>query len=172
MVYLGVTLDSRLSWVPHVTKKVNKARRCFAMLKPMINYIWGPSPQKIKWIWNQIILPGFTYGCHVWGHKAIMNLGLRKKNSRLTRMGLKGYCPMWKTTPTAGLEVLLNHRPIHLHLWGVALRNFIRIHTLIPKKWTGIGLKKTRWGTSNIGKICLMMWIFRMAAFWTTRRKS
>ena len=39
------------------------------------------------------------------------------------RLALRYFAPIWKTTPTASLEVILNQKPSHLEVEGVAIKN-------------------------------------------------
>ena len=50
------------------------------------------------------------------------------------------YCaPMWKTTPTASLQVILNQKPYHIEVRGVGIRSYIRIKNLFQNNfWDGI----------------------------------
>ena len=47
------------------------------------------------------------------------------------------YCPMFKNTPTASLEVILSQRPLYLDFEGVALRNYTRLKDEVMSKWPG-----------------------------------
>ena len=102
MTYLGIVLDQKLSWTPHIKKKVSKAKKFLHLIKPAINHIYGLSPKQMQWIYKQVLLPGLTYGCHVWGH----TLTQKQKHLLMSveRLALAYYAPMWKTTPTASLQ--------------------------------------------------------------------
>ena len=101
MTYLGIVLDQKLSWSPHIEKKVSKAKKFLHLIKPAINHIYGLNPKRMQWIYKQIILPRLTYGCHVWGH--YLNNDQISKLGSVERLALAYYAPMWKTTPTASL---------------------------------------------------------------------
>ena len=105
MTYLGVVLDHKLNWTQHIQSKVSKAKHLFALIKPAINHIYGLNPKRMQWIWKQILLPRLTYGCHVWGHSLTQQHKSLIKT--VERLALKYNAPMWKTTPTASLQVIL-----------------------------------------------------------------
>ena len=48
MTYLGIVLDHKLSWTPHIQSKVSKAKKFLAMIKPAINHIYGLNPKRMQ----------------------------------------------------------------------------------------------------------------------------
>ena len=137
MTYLGVVLDHKLSWTPHIQSKVSKAKFFLALIKPAINHIYGLNPKRMQWIWKQILLPRLTYGCHVWGHSLTQHHKSLIKT--VERLALKYYAPMWKTTPTASLQVILNQKPSHIEVKGVCIRSYMHIKNLFQNNfWDGI----------------------------------
>ena len=137
MTYLGTILDQKLNWSLHIKTKVSKAIKFLAMIKPAINYIYGLTPARMLWIYKQILLPRITYGSHVWGHSLTQEL---KGYIRIAeRLALRYFAPIWKTTPTASLEVILNQKPSHLEVEGVAIKTYIQIKDQF-QIWDGLPL--------------------------------
>ena len=125
MTYLGIILDQKLNWSLHIKTKVSKAIKFLAMIKPAINYIYGLSPARMLWIYKQVLLPRITYGSHVWGHSLTQE---HKASIRsFERMAQRYFAPIWKTTPTASLEVILNKKPSHLEVVGVGIKTYMQI---------------------------------------------
>ena len=78
-----------------------------------------------------------TYGCHVWGH-SLTNNQVSKLGS-VERLALAYHAPMWKTTPTASLQILLNQKPSHLEVLSVGIKTYIRCKQLFQNNhWDGI----------------------------------
>ena len=98
---------------------MSKAIKWLAILKPAINYIYGLSPARMLWIYKQILLPRITYGSHVWGHS--LTLEQQHTIRTLESLTFRYYAPIWRTTPTASLEVILNKKPAHLEVLGTAI---------------------------------------------------
>ena len=153
MTYLGILLDQKLSWTPHTQNKVSKAIKFLHTIKPAIDYIYGLSPARMQWIWKQIILPRITYGCHVWDHSLTQqHKSLIKSAERLT---LRYYAPMWKTTPTASLQVILNQKPSHIEIKGLGIKTYICIKDQFQNTfWDGIPYDRR--ANSHLNKLKLV----------------
>ena len=128
MKYLGVVLDHKLSWTPHIQEKVSKAIKFLHLIKPAINHIYGLDPKRMQWIWKQVLLPRLTYGCHVWGHSLTHYHKSLIKTAE--RHALAYYAPMWKTTPTASLQIIINKKPSHLEVRSACIRTYMRIKNI------------------------------------------
>ena len=136
MTYLGVVLDHKLNWNKHIQEKVSKTKQILAMIKPAIKHFWGLRPKRVQWIWKQIILPRLTYGCHVWGHSLITTQMSSIRN--VERLALVYYAPMWKSTPTAGLQVILNQKPSHIEVKSIGIKSYICIKNQFQNNfWNG-----------------------------------
>ena len=149
--YLGVHLDSKLTWSYHINQKINKAKRAIMLVKNAIGKIWGPSPKALKWAYDGIILPALSYGATVWS-RVCQNGGIMKKLTTLNRLMMLCMMPVRKSTPTAGMEVILHIPPLDIMLKQKALNEMLRILPLNPHpRWPGYGVKGTghlKWGRS------------------------
>ena len=106
------------------------------MIKPAIKHFWGLNPKRVQWIWKQIILPHLTYGCHVWGHSLTKTQMTSIK--KVKRLALVYYAPMWKSTPTAGLQMILNKKPSHIEIKGTGIKSYIHIKNQFQNNfWDG-----------------------------------
>ena len=136
MTYLGVVLDKNLNLNKHIQEKVSKTRKFLAMIKPAIKHFWGLNPKRIQWIWKQIILARITYGCHVWSHS--LTKAQMTSIKKVKRLALVYYAPMWKSTPTAGLQMILNKKPSHIEIKGTGIKSYIRIKNQFQNNfWDG-----------------------------------
>ena len=137
MTYLGVILDQKLNWCLHINTKVAKAIKWLAVLKPAIDNIYGLSPARMLWIYKQILLPRITYGALVWGHS--LTLEQQHTIRSLESLTFRYFAQIWKNTPTASLEVILNQKPAHLEVLSTAIKTFIRIKDQFQNNfWDGI----------------------------------
>jgi hypothetical protein len=59
--YLGVILDSRLTWREHVDAKVKKARNSLWVCRRACDGAWGLGLRVIHWLYVSVIRPSITY---------------------------------------------------------------------------------------------------------------
>ena len=133
--YLGVIFTQRLFWTTHVAKQLNKCRKLLHMARKMVGKTWGLTPEKIMWIYTAIVRPTLSYGCLIWAHAIPKTLVDRLE--RMQRMCIKLMMPCLRSTPTAGLEVMLGLRPLNLHLLGEALKARVRTRRYVIDNWDG-----------------------------------
>ena len=64
--YLGVILDSRLTWREHVDVKVRKAQNLLWICRRAYGVTWGLGPRVVHWLYVSIIRPSVTFASFVW----------------------------------------------------------------------------------------------------------
>ena len=64
--YLGVILDSKLSWKPHCLDRVRKATIAIMQCRRAIGKTWGLKPRQALWIFTAIIRPILAYAAVIW----------------------------------------------------------------------------------------------------------
>ena len=126
--YLGVTLDTKLSWKPHVKEQVKRAKASLMIGKRMLGKRWGLSPMITSWLYTAIVRPMLTYGSVVWIN-CLAKKGLVDELRKVQRLGLKMITGCMHSTPTAGMETLLGIPPIEDTLKASALASCVRLHT-------------------------------------------
>ena len=60
---LGVTLDSKLTWKSHITRKATIA---LMQCRQIVGKTWGIKPSMMKWIYTSMIRPIMSYACVSW----------------------------------------------------------------------------------------------------------
>ena len=113
--FLGVTLDHKLSWNPHIEKQTNKAKGVLMMCKRALGPTWGFSPATMKWIYTSIVRPMLCYGAAIWinGLRTQKNLSLLSSVQRLSHIMTTGGMP---STSLVSLDKLLNFTSIETHI--------------------------------------------------------
>jgi hypothetical protein len=100
--YLGVLIDSKLSWKPHIEEKIKKAKEALFAARSTIGKIWGPSPKYAKWAYTSIVRPALTYGYIVWS-RACEKQHIKHKLQTVQQLGLLQVAPVRLSMPTASL---------------------------------------------------------------------
>ena len=111
--YLGITLDSRLTWNQHLQKTIRKTQTTFAMVRRTCGKKWGLRPSMVHWLYTRVIRPSIFYGALVWWPKVIQKT-TKTQLGRIQRMACLAITGAMKSTPTAAMEVLLNLTPLNL----------------------------------------------------------
>ena len=120
--YLGVILDSKLSWNAHTTHLYNKSHNVLRALIRCSKTTWGLSFNHLVTIYKYCLIPMLTYASSVWynliRHKTQMNTLVKLQRQILIFM-TKSY----RSVSTEALTVIANVLPLELE---IKLRNDIR----------------------------------------------
>ena len=145
MKYLGLTYDPGLTWLPHIQEKAAKCIRIWNMAKAVIGRDWGLTSEKITWIYEVMVRPIIAYGSLVWAHVIDKKSCMRILNS-IQRKALLSLTKAQRSTPTAGMEVILGIPPLDLHIKAQATQTRWRTKPLLTDTWDGVGNLPNRRG--------------------------
>ena len=123
--YLGLTLNGKLNWNSHVVSKINKCKGKLCAVRSALEARWGPSPKMVLWAYESLIVPSISYGAMVWGYSNF-NKNTLDKLRQLNRLTACLTAPVRKTTPSAGLEVVLGLKPLELVIMESGLSDSFR----------------------------------------------
>ena len=124
--YLGVTLDTKLTFQVHVDNISKRASRTMAQARRQMGKNWGLKPRICKWIYTSLVRPIITYASFAWINSTNKVTHVRKLQ-RVQRQGCVATLNAMRTTPTAGMEVILGIRPIDIHLKELAVSSYLRL---------------------------------------------
>ena len=101
--YLGVTIDSRLTWSDHITKVVNKANSVLGFLQRNLKYC----PPEIKTsCYKSLVIPILEYACTSWSPYFLKDINsIEMVQRRAARFVFNDYS---RYTSVAGLLSTLN----------------------------------------------------------------
>ena len=103
--YLGVKLDKRLTWKPHLKKTERKATRKTALMKKLAGTNCGANSNILKRVYVGTVRPTLEYGMSVWATAAKSNTSyLAKVQNSSLRIITGGM----KTTPIQKMEKCTN----------------------------------------------------------------
>jgi ribonuclease HI/exonuclease III len=119
---LGVTLDKRLTGIPHAERLHETAMTTIKGLQTITGSTWGISLQQGVQLYKAILLPKLAYASTVW-YKSNPEYGsktdatkINKILSSIQKEALRVVTGAWRNTALAALEIETNTTPIHLYL--------------------------------------------------------
>jgi ribonuclease HI len=130
--YLGVTLDTTLTFKNHIDNKFKAAKTSLKFLTQIAGKFWGPSPKLTHWIYTGMVRPAFTYGSLVWASKTNTKL-FKDRAQKLQRLALISIGPIRLHSPTIGMEIATNTIPLHLYMENAAMASYLRLTNLLDK---------------------------------------
>ena len=111
--YLGVILDSQLTWKEHVDVKVRKAQNLMWACRRAYGATWGLGPRVVHWLYVAIVRPSVTFASLVWW-PGCQTASAKKKLSKIQRLACLGITGAMCTTPTTTMEALICLPPLEL----------------------------------------------------------
>lgn len=150
-IYLGLTIDTKLNWREHVTKKCTCIKRLLFIVNKCCRLTWGISREKLITIYKSIFVPKLLYGCIVWGGASRQKWCIKllradqrpliiaisrsfRTNSTLSALVLANISPLYYSIKERiGLKVLLQDDfPIALSSSAVVNNIITSIRNLTP----------------------------------------
>lgn len=132
--YLGVTLDQKLTWNPHLNGILQKAKSALAICCRLAGNRWGLQPKIALWLYTAIVRPMVSYASVAWYRKTTQKTTIARLGS-LQRTACVIVTGAMSTSPTAALEAMLNLPPLNLHLEKEARSSMLRILTARKGNW-------------------------------------
>ena len=126
--YLGITLDSKLLWRPHIDATCNKAIRNLHTIRSACSKKWGLKPSYTQWIYEQIIIPALSHGSVVWSHIIDSRKWATNMLNHVQRSAILLITGAISSTPTCYLEVLTQLPPLDLRIHSSSLKTFLRLN--------------------------------------------
>ena len=124
--YLGVTLDSKLTFSKHIEETVSKATRALMICRRLAGKNWGCTPKILRQMYLTIVRPITTYGCVVWANRVSLETN-KKILSRVQRLACVSITGAMKSCPTAAMEIIVDLPPLHFAVMTAAKLATVRI---------------------------------------------
>lgn len=166
--YLGVDLDQRMSFGPHVMRTSAKAEAMTAMLARLMPNVRGPSPSKRK-ILAEVTNSIMMYAAPIWGPKATSIQKYADKLSSVQRKAALRICSAYRTISLDAAQVIAGIVPIDLRIIE-AKRIRDRMCSKREARERSLSEWQTRWDVSTKGR-----WTHRLIPNikrWLERRKQ
>lgn len=136
--YLGVILDSRLTWTQQLLRIKRRAVTTLMIVKRTHGKIWGSRPNVIHWIYTTVVRPMITYASMVWWTKMQQRNAITEL-SKVQRLACLGITGAIKTTSTAAMETLLDLPPLQFVIMAEAMMGFFRLEKVPSGPFAELG---------------------------------
>ena len=124
--YLGVTLDNKLTWKPHLEDKTTASKKLIVMLNSNLRGMHTPKSRLSKWAYTGVVRPKLLYACMTWGN-SINTIQQLKKLKALDRLAVRSTTTITRNTPQASVEIMIDLMPIELMIQKSGLSAYIRL---------------------------------------------
>ena len=138
--YLGLNIDHKLTWAPHINERIANANNLLFKLKSYIGKNWGPSPKMTIYSYTSCIRPQLAYGCFAFANRLSGNA--KKKLTSFQRRVLMTTGNYRENTPGSSLEVIFDIAPIDLFMKYEARKANYRLKPNFDHDWCGTGKSK------------------------------
>jgi len=109
-IYLGVKLDRRLTWSPHINDAQKKALRKMSVMKKLAGTKWGANMKILTQVFTGSVRPHMEYASNAWATAAKTNTDcldkIQNSSLRLITGGMK-------TTPISSMEATSHLSTLH-----------------------------------------------------------
>nr|CAI5855984.1 unnamed protein product [Callosobruchus analis] len=123
VTYLGITLDSKLTWNDHINKSLDKCERSLNVLKAVNRYKWGADPKTNLLFYRAYTRSIIDYGCFLYGSATQSRL---LKIDRIQFKALRLALGALRSTPTQALLAECNEPPLYLRRLFLAEKYIIK----------------------------------------------
>ncbi|XP_071577346.1 uncharacterized protein [Temnothorax nylanderi] len=141
--YLGLFIDTKLSWKIHLAESRKKFYSCMWMCRRAMSKSWGIRASIALWLHRAVLLPRLLYASVIWWPRTRK---VEAKNLLKSLQGsyLRAAVGAMKTTPTEALEIALCIPPLDLAVEHAARNTAYRLKC--QGEWRSTGLGHTRLG--------------------------
>ena len=130
--YLGVHLDSKLSWNSHLRNRIISVNIQQSKLKQVAARHWGLNPATTSWIYKSLTRPKLLYGCLFWANSALQYQSNNIKVNKICRTAARTITGSSKYSPLTPTSIVANIEPIDLSIKRAAIETYSRITELNP----------------------------------------
>lgn len=127
--FLGLILDSKLSWASNIDERIKKAQAAYYACRCAFGRSWGLSPKIVHWLYTAVIRPILLYGILVWWVSLSLKSNVIKVN-RLQRSVALGITGAMKSNSGDALNAILSIAPIELIASEFAAKSAVRLKSL------------------------------------------
>ncbi|XP_060524731.1 uncharacterized protein LOC132701080 [Cylas formicarius] len=124
--YLGVWLDSKLTFQEHIRSRTRSAFGALWACRRAVGGTWGLGPKIMQWIYGTMVVPMLTHGAVAWW-PGTRRAGARLVLDRLQRLACLCITGAMRTAPTRALEALVGLPSLADRVQMEAARTAVRL---------------------------------------------
>jgi hypothetical protein len=116
---LGIILDKKLSWQPHLQHIKSKLTIQTNVLSRLTASTWGTSLWISKLLYTAVVRPAITIGCPAWWappSTPFFRKGMGDELQKVENCCLRTFSGAYKTTPVRSLQAEVGIPPLPLHM--------------------------------------------------------
>ena len=132
--YLGLTFDSRLTWVPHIHSIKTACHKPLSLLRVLAHTSWGADRDTLLLLHRTLVLSKLEYGCEVYSSATAARLRVLDP---VHHAGVRLATGAFRSSPIPSLLVDAGILPLDLRRQSTLLRSWFRFQLLpesIPYK--------------------------------------
>ncbi|GIY65906.1 RNase H domain-containing protein [Caerostris darwini] len=126
--YLGVLIDSKLTWNAHLNYVKDKINKVQNKLNRFCRATWGLEPKVKKDIYEKVMEKLITYGHEVWYRKTVKQ---DIKINQLQRIALINVTKVYKTVSSEAINILAGVPPLNIKLQNLQKFYDLKTHDCI-----------------------------------------
>jgi len=123
--YLGVYIDKKLSFLPHVQHLRDKINALTVILRKTIQEEWGLKKKAYTLLYKCLYIPVIVYGAEAW-YERTSHSHIKRVLSSIQRKLLIVMTRACRTSSTAAMQVIAGCMPVELEIVQKALVTKIR----------------------------------------------
>ena len=110
-IFLGITLDARLTWKTHLEAVATISARKLGLLKKLVGITWGADANILRKVYTETVLPVKEYATTSWATASNVN---KSKPDGVQNIALPVIVGAMKTTPIKEMEKRADLEPLEL----------------------------------------------------------
>ena len=129
--FLGITLDPKLSFIPHIKQLRIKYYKTIQLLRTIAHTDWGADKKKktLTKLYGCLIRSKLDYGCFIYGTARKSYL---RELETIHHLGLRIAVGAFPTSPIESLYIEANELPLSLWRYKLALQYYIKLISCPP----------------------------------------
>jgi hypothetical protein len=135
---LGVWVDTKLQWGPHIKKAAEKGQNQMQSLQRLCKSTWGATFQKARHLYTAVVRPGITYGCPIWTQPAKDRGSYSRQITALEKIqnqALRHITGAYKSVPEAVLQNEADIPPLALYTQELARQHAQKTQDLLVTQY-------------------------------------